>query len=288
MNRMRVSWLAHAKVNLSLEVEPPRPDGYHPYVSYATSVGISDRLDIETGRAEPGVTVVTSSGIEDTLARKAADAVLDAAGLSGLGLDVNIRKAIPPGAGLGGGSADAAAALVAVAELVDRRDLPLLDMAAAIGTDVPFCVVGGCARLHGRGELVDTLPPLGDVGLLVAVPPVHVGTTEVFAAFDRTGPGPEGPAPTSDESWLAGVLPGCSFRNDLEAAALSVCPDLADWKVRIEAVVGGPVRMTGSGAGFFHLAPDVAQIRPVAAHLAEIGVAAWASAPVAHGVERVS
>lgn len=281
--KIHARWSAHAKVNLSLDVGAVRSDGYHPYVSYATSVGIADTLGFTSVDDGGGaVRVTTSTGLEDTLVTRAVAAVLAAAD-SRTGLDVEVVKRIPVGAGLGGGSTDAACALVATASLLDREDLDLVPLAVAIGTDVPFCLRGGCARLGGRGEVVDGLAPLPPFGILVAVPPLQVPTAAVFAAFDKVGPGNrarDAPAP----DWLAELVPACSFRNDLEAAACTVVPELAWWRDAITSVAGRAPLMTGSGAGFLLFAPTPDELRPLAAQISELGATVWATTPVPHGV----
>lgn len=279
---MRSTWKAHAKVNLSLDVGAVRADGYHPYVSYATSVGIADTLTFTRADDGRGVRVMTSTGLVDSLVTSAVEAVLAAAGTD-VGVEVEVVKRIPTGAGLGGGSADAACALVATASLLGRADLDPMPLAAAIGTDVPFCLAGGCARLTGRGELVEGLPSLPPFGVLVVVPPLHVPTAAVFAAFDRVGPG-ESEKVTHVPDWLAALLPECSFRNDLEAAASVVVPELVWWRDAIGSVAGRAPLMTGSGAGYvlFDRTPD--DLRPLAAQVAELGASVWVTTPVDSGV----
>lgn len=272
--------IAYAKVNLCLEVGLERDDGYHAYESLATSVGLADTLTLATtGHGERRVRTKTSTGIDDTLASRAAEAVLDAAGAD-VSVSIHVDKQIPPGSGLGGGSADAAASLVATAEMVGA-DVPLSEIAVELGTDVPFCLVGGFARLRGRGELVEPLDPLPAFGVLIAVPPVRTSTAAVFAAYDHVGAVPD---PARVPAWLAELLPGCSFRNDLERAAFQVEPGLSSWKSIIEEAVGSTAFMTGSGSGFVCYAPDAAALGDAVVALHHEGIAAWATEPVPHGV----
>lgn len=273
---------ANAKVNLSLDVGPRGEDGYHPYVSWATSIGLADVIELEVSTSSGKRSVVVSTGLEDTLVGLALDLAARAAGVE-LSWRAQVEKRIPPGSGLGGGSADAAAALVAVAEPLGIAE-QIEEVAREIGTDVPFCVRGGCARLHGRGELVDAYPPLPPVGILVAVPPVEVSTAEVFAAFDELPPNPGGACGVVPPAVLARRLPDCSFRNDLEAAALRIVPELADWKTEIEGVAGHPALMTGSGSAFVCLADRPATFDPsVVARLRAEGIRTWVTTPVPRG-----
>lgn len=285
--RSAARWLAHAKVNLSLDVGPVRPDGYHPYVSYATSVGIADVLDFTfvTGEGSGAVAVETSTGLEDTLVTAAVRAVVRAAGRGDVDVAVVVDKRIPAGAGLGGGSADAAAALAATAAALGGG-IDLGPLAVALGTDVPFCLAGGCARLHGRGELVDPLAPLPAFGVLVVVPPLHVPTAAAFAELDRAGAGVDAADGEATPEWIAELLPGCTFRNDLEAATVRVVPELAWWRDAIAAVAGRAPVMTGSGAGFVLLARTAAELQPLAAQVAELGARVWVTTPVPHGPVR--
>ncbi|MCC7078833.1 MAG: 4-(cytidine 5'-diphospho)-2-C-methyl-D-erythritol kinase [Acidimicrobiia bacterium] len=275
---------AHAKVNLSLEIGARRPDGFHAYESWATSIGLADTLDFEIREGVGARRVSVSTGLADTLVGRTLELVGTTVGRD-LRWDVNIEKVIPAGAGLGGGSADAAAALAAVAVPLDlgpTRD----EIARALGTDIPFCLSGGCARLHGRGELVDTTEPLPPIGILVAVPPVELSTREVFRAFDTLGgTGRRDRRGVEPPALLARVLPACSFRNDLEPAALAVEPGLARWKARIEDAAARPALMTGSGSGFVCLADRPAVFdESVLAALHAAGVLAWVTTPVATGL----
>jgi 4-diphosphocytidyl-2-C-methyl-D-erythritol kinase len=138
---------------------------------------------------------------------------------------VRLDKRVPAGAGLGGGSSDAAAVL-RWAGCADAA------VAASIGADVPFCVVGGRARVTGVGEVVESLPVEERVFTLL-VPPVAVPTPEVYRAWDRLG------GPTGEGG------------NDLEPAALAVAPELARWRDRLGDATGRVPRLAGSGSTWF-------------------------------------
>ena len=139
--------------------------------------------------------------------------------------NVHVDKRIPHGGGLGGGSADAAA-ILRWAEVDDP------DVAAAVGADVPFCLVGGRARVTGIGEIVDPLPPI-ERSVTLVVPPLHVSTPAVYRAWDDLG------GPTADGP------------NDLEPAALVVEPRLARWRDRIGELSELTPRLAGSGSSWF-------------------------------------
>jgi 4-diphosphocytidyl-2-C-methyl-D-erythritol kinase len=146
----------------------------------------------------------------------------------GRGAQVSLVKRIPVGAGLGGGSADAAAVL----RWAGCRDL---DVAARLGSDVPFCLVGGRCHVGGKGELVDALPwePMAGRTFTLLTPPFGVSTAAVYRAWDDLG-GPAGQGP-----------------NDLEPAALLVEPRLAEWRDRLAAAVGQTPVLAGSGSTWF-------------------------------------
>ncbi len=276
--------IAYAKVNLSLEVGTKRSDGYHPYESMAMSVGLADTMSLSVSHDdERAVSVRTSTGLADTLATQAARTVLDAADVDAQ-VAIHIEKQIPPGAGLAGGSADAAATLIATRELIDADDLDLGPLATGIGTDVPFCLNGGFARLHGRGELVEQREPLPPFGVLIAVPPVSVSTVMVFAAFDQVSVVPE---PEPAPGWLIEIVPGCSFRNDLERAAFEVEPELPAWKAIIEDATGHTAFMSGTGSAYVCYAEDTDSLDELAPMLHREGIAAWVTEPVAYGVRTI-
>lgn len=205
---------AFAKLTLSLEVVGVRDDGYHLIDAEMVSIDLCD-------------TLVFSAGVNDLPADNLVSLALAAVGRDA---HVSLVKRIPAGAGLGGGSADAAAVL----RWAGCRDL---SVAVAVGADVPFCVVGGRARVRGIGEVVEPLPFV-DKAFTLLTPPVHVSTPSVYAMWDRLGGGLGAGG--------AGVP-----RNDLVAAALAVAPDLARWRDRLGDATGQTPRLAGSGGTWF-------------------------------------
>ncbi len=217
-----VTVLAPAKLTVSLRVVGVRDDGYHEIDAEMVTLDLADELTLVEGgdglevvAAGSGLSVPTG---DDNLVRRALAAVDRRAA-------VRLVKRIPAGAGLGGGSADAAAVL-RWAGCTDPA------VAASLGADVPFCVVGGRARVTGIGEVVRPLPPVARAYTLV-VPPFGVPTAEVYRAWDRLGrPHADGP-------------------NDLEPAALAVAPELAEWRDRLAAATGTRPALAGSGSAWF-------------------------------------
>jgi 4-diphosphocytidyl-2-C-methyl-D-erythritol kinase len=229
--------LAPAKLTRSLRVVGTRADGLHLLDAEMVTVDLADRLELADG---DGLEIVGGAPDVPTgdgnLVRRALAAV-------GRRARVRLEKRIPSGAGLGGGSADAAAVL----RWAGSSDLAL---AATLGADVPFCLVGGRARVTGIGEVVEPLPHL-DLTFTLLTPPVHCATADVYRAWDDLG-GPTGPGP-----------------NDLEAAALAVAPELADWRDRFQAATGQVPVLAGSGSTWFvegeHPGPDHVVVRTVPA-----------------------
>jgi 4-diphosphocytidyl-2-C-methyl-D-erythritol kinase len=196
-----------------------RADGYHELDAEMVTVDLADELTFEegdglavTGPAADGVPV------DGNLVQRALGAV-------GRRARVRLHKVIPAGAGLGGGSADAAAVL-------RWAGVDDLAVAAALGADVPFCLLGGRARVRGIGEVVEARPDQDRVFTLL-VPPLHVSTPAVYAAWDRLG-GPKADGP-----------------NDLEPAALAVEPRLAAARDELGDRTGAVPVLAGSGATWF-------------------------------------
>lgn len=220
MTAVPVTVTAPAKLTISLRVTGTRADGYHEIDAEMVSVDLADELTFDLG---DGLEVVGATGLavpadDENLVRRALAAV-------GRSAQVRLRKRIPAGAGLGGGSADAAAVL-------RWAGCTSLTVAAELGADVPFCLVGGRARVAGRGEVVAPLAPVERTYTLM-VPPFGVSTAEVYRAWDRMG-GPEG-----------------ENGNDLEPAALEVAPALEAHRDRLAQLSGATPRLAGSGSTWF-------------------------------------
>jgi 4-diphosphocytidyl-2-C-methyl-D-erythritol kinase len=212
---------APAKLTLTLRITGVRDDGYHLIDAEMVTLDLADVLTIDAGGDGISVGGPYAAGVPTGSGNLIARALAVAGRTAG----VHVDKRIPHGGGLGGGSADAAAIL----RWAGVRDLAV---AAAIGADVPFCLVAGRARVRGIGELVDPLPhePLT---VTLVVPPLHVSTPAVYRAWDELG------GPTSNGP------------NDLEPAAIAVAPELARWRDRIGDLAGVAPVLAGSGATWF-------------------------------------
>lgn len=236
---------APAKINRELRVGPRRPDGYHDIFSRFSSIDLADRLEAEAADGFFFSTDGEPAPADDSnLAVAAARALAERLGTP-LAARLHVTKRIPVGAGLGGGSADAAAALVLLGRLWKASLAPeeLLDLACGLGSDVPYFLVGGEADVTGRGEHVrpreDALP--SEVVLLV--PPFSVSTPEVYGAFDRIGGGPE-----ALPQRLALETSGRFFGpNDLASAVLETDSRVMNYLHEAEALAS-EAAITGTGS----------------------------------------
>lgn len=180
---------AYAKINISLDVKGKRPDGYHEMLMVMQTVTLCDEVYVELREGEKSSAQCDLRFIpsdDRNLAVRAADAFFEAIGASGVGAFMRIEKNIPVGAGLAGGSSDAAAVLRALNTLYgkpfDRAGLEKL--AANVGSDVAFCVSGGTMLATGRGEVLMPLPPLPDCGIVICKPEFSISTPELFKKLD--------------------------------------------------------------------------------------------------------
>ncbi len=157
---------------------------------------------------------------------------------------------------MGGGSADAAAALLAVRRLleVDVDDAELAELAASVGSDVPFCLHGGAARMRGRGELLEPVELPRGVGFVVAVPPFRLATPAVYRHWDELG-GPSATRSVPAPRRIASILP--ELANDLEPAAESLEPRLVEFRLALEQAAGAPALLAGSGSAYVVALNDV-------------------------------
>ncbi|HSO95319.1 MAG TPA: 4-(cytidine 5'-diphospho)-2-C-methyl-D-erythritol kinase [Acidimicrobiia bacterium] len=284
---------AYAKLTLSLSVLGRREDGYHDLEALAVSIiDPHDILEVEAVPHPGGVTFSVDGDAErvpedaTNLAVRAAEDLLIRAGRSGHGVRMWLRKGIPAGAGLGGGSADAAAAFAAVRRMleIDIGDDELLELGANVGSDVPFCIQGGAAWMRGRGEQLEAVTLDGQLPLVVVLPRFRISTPDVYRAWDELG-GPITQRRIAAPPAVAGIITGLA--NDLEAAAEHVEPRLPEFRQQLEEVAQAPVILAGSGSAYAVI-PDVKTVAD-AGKLAnrissKLRVPASATSAAAHGV----
>ena len=181
---------AYAKLNISLDVGKRREDGFHEMTMVMQSISLADAVTVtlnSTGKVRAKTSLPFIPGDERNLAVKAALCYLEAIGRQGQGAWIEIQKAVPVGAGMGGGSSDAAAVLRAMNALFDHAlsTAELEKLSCAVGSDVAFCVAGGTALATGRGEKLEALPPLPDCAFVVCKPEFSISTPELFRKLDQ-------------------------------------------------------------------------------------------------------
>lgn len=206
--------LAYAKLNLTLDVLGKRPDGYHDMRMIMQSVALADTLTLEetdTGALRVGTNLHFLPNNEKNLAAQAALRWWEARGQLPKGLDITIEKRVPVCAGMAGGSSDAAAVLRALNQL-EGAPMSLLELARVgerVGSDVPYCVVGGTALAEGRGEVLTPLPPLPKCWVVLCKPEFSISTPALFAKIDsvrlRCRPDTQGAIAALEAGDLAGV-----------------------------------------------------------------------------------
>lgn len=182
---------AYAKVNLTLDVLGKREDGYHDLKSVMQTISVRDDVELDIGTGKPWVLRCDKEGIptdERNLAWKAAKVYCDAMNKDPNGLEIRITKRIPSEAGMGGGSSDAAAVLRALNRHYGDplSILALAELGAQVGSDVPFCVLGGTAMVEGRGEKLRKLPDMPECFFVVVKPDFSNSTAELYRKLDET------------------------------------------------------------------------------------------------------
>jgi 4-diphosphocytidyl-2-C-methyl-D-erythritol kinase len=249
---------ALAKINLDLRVLGKRPDGFHELRTIFQTISLADTLEIGfTKSRRTEIALDDALKIENNLVTRAARLAMDAMRLTGR-VEMRLTKRIPMGAGLGGGSSDAAAVLLALPAVAHRRiDLPKLSaIAAELGSDVPFFLLGGTAAGIGRGTELFPLPDAPALGGVLLAPGIHVNTAQAYRDLS--------PRLTTDLqqnkivsfqslTWDTSSL--ASVRNDFEEVVFEQHPNLAALKRRLVRAGAAVTLMSGSGSsvyGLFH------------------------------------
>ena len=263
---------APAKVNLHLHVTGRRADGYHTLDSLVVFAGAADEVcATPSAGLALAVTGPEAAGLAeetDNLVLRAARALAAAAGRAPLAA-LRLEKRLPVASGIGGGSADAAAALRALARLWSPGldDAALAAIALGLGADVPACLASRPCRMGGIGEVLAPAPRLPPCGIVLANPRVALPTPAVFRARGGGFSAPAAlPAAWADVAVMARDL--AVLRNDLEQPAIALCPPVAEVLAALGALPGCLLaRMSGSGATCFALMPDAAAARRAASLL---------------------
>ncbi len=271
---MTKSVCAYAKLNLILDVIGKRPDGYHDISSVMQSIELHDEIELSVSPSDENEIKVSCLNAGDfssvkwdetNLVYKAAELLLTTAG-SHLShpvcVDITVRKNIPAGAGMGGGSSDAAAVLKGLNELLSCgfSTGELCDLGARLGADVPFCIFGKTALCEGIGEKLTPLPSPGKLYCVILKPEVSLSTKEMYRLTDNyldSQPHPD--ASLMKDALLAedhaAFISSCG--NFMEHAAIEICPAISDLKHMLSKAGSELSLMTGSGSAVFGLFPDL-------------------------------
>jgi len=246
---MSIEVVAYAKLNLALRVLGLREDGYHAIVSEVQTIDLSDRLTIEA--SSDGVRIESEYAVDGVDLVEVAAHELFRRKRRAAGTRIRVDKGIPMGAGLGGGSSDAAAVLAALDRLTPPP-LPLgalSEVAAHVGSDVPLFLEGGRVRMAGRGERVERLSPSSTEQFVVLVPPVHCATGAIYARWDERA--------AAEDELRSDVLRRGD--NDLLRPALDAHPELVPYHEAMRSLDAVYHGMSGSGASFFAAYDDRAE-----------------------------
>jgi 4-diphosphocytidyl-2-C-methyl-D-erythritol kinase len=256
---------AFAKVTLSLRILGRRPDGYHELDALVVSA--TEPHDSLILRSAPQMSLRVSGPFADDVPTDDSNLAWRAARALDATLAIELAKGVPAGAGLGGGSADAAAVLAAVGNGSDTTAI-----AAELGSDVRVCLHGGPARMRGRGEIIEPIAEIPALPLVIIAPEFGCATAAVYRAWDELG------APRSRREIPAPRgYPG-PFVNDLEAAAEQLEPRLRAFRETAEDVIGTPLLMCGSGSAFVAWFDDAAAADDAALRAADaISERVWRS-----------
>lgn len=279
--------IGRAKVNLALHVVGRRADGYHLLDTLVVFPDIGDVLTAEVADDlflavdGPEAEALRTTAPDDNLVMRAARGLRSIAG-SGAGARLTLTKQLPVASGIGGGSADAAAAIRLLCRLwgIDPASDAVASVARGLGADVPMCLAQRALRASGIGQDLVLLPEPPTLGILLVNPRVPVATPAVFKALERRDHPALAVVPDRSEAYLDAIVAG---RNDLQAAAVAVAPEIRavlSALARMDDVI--TVRMSGSGATCFGLFPDRSAAERAAALLAAVQPRWWI-APAAIG-----
>ena len=281
---------AYAKLNISLDVTGKREDGFHDMVMIMQSVSLCDELSIlptEGGRVEASSNLRFVPRDERNLAVRAAQRFLEAAGVSGQGFRIDLKKGIPVGAGMAGGSSDAAAVLRGLNRMYGRPfdRAGLEELSARIGSDVAFCVSGGTMLAQGRGEQLSPLPSMPDCVFTICKPDFSISTPELFRKLDS--------APLKRHPDTPGLLRALE-EGDLAALCrrmYNVFEDVDDRRMRTVAEIRSAMldhgalgaMMTGTGSAVFGVFRSEEAAQAACAALRQD----WRFCRIARPVERI-
>jgi 4-diphosphocytidyl-2-C-methyl-D-erythritol kinase len=279
------SFIAPAKVNLRLKVVGRRADGMHLLSMLNTDISLFDQLKLKLteNSTERHVSVVDESfqpldlgPSSKNLALRAAEAFFQKAGINNIGINIELSKHIPVGAGLGGGSSDAAAVLQALSALYPQvaKDCSLEDIAESLGSDVAYFLKGGLCRVEGAGELISKIDrnPLSGQPFLLISPLVHVSTVEVYREFARLHQNIIACKEIISENLTYSEIYN-SIENDLSEVVYSKAKVCSELIIKLSSCSKVRACVTGSGSSLFCLpkvAGDIDSLEAIMAQVSEL------------------
>ena len=284
---------ANAKINLTLDVTGRRDNGYHDIRTIMQSVDLHDVLDIEKNEGDSIILTCDNNTLptdDSNLIIRAAKALMEAAGHTD-GLKIHLSKNIPMAAGLAGGSADAAAALVGINSLCDYglSMEELQKIGAGIGADIPFCIQGGTCLAEGIGEILTPIDPVPDCSIVLVKPPFDVSTKYVYEHLDALDNKDQDHPDTDsmiryigsgDIEAIAGGL-----GNILESVTVTGYPEIDKIKRSLKGLGGAGVLMSGSGPTVYSIFTDKAKATAAHKELSASYEQVYVCSPAKSGVE---
>ena len=259
-----VSEKAYAKINLFLDVSARRADGFHDIKTVMHSVSLADEVELEIEALDDRqVELITDSEDIPTdasnLAVRAALSYLEKSGVSAR-VRINLKKNIPVAAGLAGGSSDAAATLRAMNSILGKfSDTELLSLAASLGSDVPYCLVGGTALCEGRGEIITPISGVKPLYLVIAIGDARVSTPRAYGRLDEIFSDFDGSRPTGGDRYFdalisaigSGKIDNLVLFNVFEEAVIPTAPEISSIKSKLLKYGALGALMSGSGPSVF-------------------------------------
>lgn len=256
---------AYAKINLTLDVLGLRDDGYHALKSVMQTVLFSDDVEIDVGTGKPWCLKCDADGVpldQRNLAWKAAQVFFDATGIDPQGIEIRIKKRIPSQAGLGGGSSDAAAVFRALNRHygMPMSQQALADLSAKVGSDVPFCVLGGTVMVEGRGEFVRKMRQIPECDVVICKPDFPVSTPELYRKIDSCiiDKHPDNVAMEAaiEDGNLWAIAK--NVHNVFDPIVAAEHPEIEEIKGIFAQCGALAQQMSGSGSAVFAIMPDLA------------------------------
>ena len=263
--------LARAKINLTLDILGVRADGYHEVEMIMQMIELADEVELK--KIASGVRLKIDGGKnipsdEKNLAWRAAVEVQKFVGKD-LGVAIELKKKIPSAAGLGGGSADAAAVIRGLNRLYELNltDNELCKIGERIGSDVPFCIIGGTCFAEGRGEILTPLAPIKRLNVVLAKPDGEISTAWAYKTYDENSAQIHPPTKTIIAQLQRGDYDAAfkNFSNVLESVVIKKIPAIAEIKSKFSAAGADVALMSGSGATVFALTDDDLTAKKIAA-----------------------